>query len=152
MRTSKHTQLLLLTLILLLGAAGRIVNIDLRSLWVDEGYAWYHANSPDLVLSLGTEFIDNRDAAQTPADAGDEQRKQDCELKASHRLVRGLRQDYPQLRLCFTGDSLFGCGEGFQIAREAGALVGTGRNSLRTPDGASGLRSNMSCVGGPPCR
>lgn len=52
MANSKQRQLLVLTLILLLGAAGRIVNIDLRSLWVDEGYAWYHANSPDLALSL----------------------------------------------------------------------------------------------------
>ena len=33
-----------------------------------------------------------------------------------------------------------------------GALVAIGLNSLRMPSGASGFRSNMSCVGGPPCR
>src|SRR5580704_9958119 len=32
------------------------------------------------------------------------------------------------------------------------ALVAIGLNSPPTPSGAVGLRSNMSCVGGPPCR
>ena len=29
-----------------------------------------------------------------------------------------LRHDYPQLRLCLSGDALFGCGEGLQIAKD----------------------------------
>jgi hypothetical protein len=33
-----------------------------------------------------------------------------------------------------------------------GALVAMGLNSPRIPTGASGLRSNMSCVAGPPCK
>ena len=40
-----------------------------------------------LVISLGTEFIDNRDLADMPAAADAEQRKQDCELKAWRRLA-----------------------------------------------------------------
>jgi hypothetical protein len=72
----------------------------------------------DTVFSLGTEFIDNRDLAGTPADAGAEQRKQDCELKALRRLAAGLRAAYPQLPLCLSGDGLHGCGEGFQIAQD----------------------------------
>ena len=72
----------------------------------------------DTVISLGTEFIDNRDLAQTPASAGSEQRKQDCELKAFRRLVAGVRHDHPQLRLCLSGDGLFACGEGFQVAKD----------------------------------
>lgn len=71
-----------------------------------------------MVLSLATEFIDNRDAAQTPATAGEEQRKQDCELKALRRLARGLRQEFPQLPICLSGDALNACGEGFAIAEE----------------------------------
>jgi hypothetical protein len=74
----------------------------------------------DLVISFATEFIDNRDAATTPA-ASAEQRKQDCELKALRRVTAQLRRDYPQLPLCFMGDALFGCGEGFQIAKDAKA-------------------------------
>jgi hypothetical protein len=74
---------------------------------------------PDgMVLSIATEFIDNRDAADTPADAGAEKRKQDCELKAMRRLAARLRQDFPQLPICVSGDSLHACGEGFQIAKD----------------------------------
>ncbi len=43
-----------------------------------------------MVLSIATEFIDNRDSADTPAGAGEERRKQDCELKALRRLVARL--------------------------------------------------------------
>jgi hypothetical protein len=74
----------------------------------------------DTVISLATEFIDNRDAADTPAAAGEERRKQDCELKALRRLAAGLRQEFPQLRLCLSGDGLFACGEGFQVAKDYG--------------------------------
>jgi hypothetical protein len=71
-----------------------------------------------MVLSLGTEFIDNRDRADSPADASAEQRKQDCELKALRRLAKKLREDFPQLPMCLSNDSLSGCGEGFQIAKD----------------------------------
>jgi hypothetical protein len=74
---------------------------------------------PDgMVLSLGTEFIDNRDLADSAADACDEQRKQDCELKALRRLAKQLRTDFPQLPICLSNDSLSGCGERFQIAKD----------------------------------
>jgi hypothetical protein len=72
----------------------------------------------DTVFSIGTTFIDNRDTADTPSGADPEQRKQDCELKALRRLAGQLRQTYPQLRLCLSGDGLFACGEGFQIAQD----------------------------------
>jgi hypothetical protein len=72
----------------------------------------------DTVFSLGTAFIDNRDAADTPAAAGAEQRKQDCELKALRRLAAQVRADFPQVRLCLSGDGLFACGEGFQVAKD----------------------------------
>jgi hypothetical protein len=75
----------------------------------------------DTVFSIGTAFIDNRDAADTPPGAGAEQRKQDCELKALPRVAAQVRRDFPQLRICFSGDGLFACGEGFQVAKEHGA-------------------------------
>jgi hypothetical protein len=71
-----------------------------------------------MVLSIATEFIDNRDAADLPASAGAEQRKQDCELKALRRLARRLRQEHPQLPICLCGDSLNACGASFQIAKD----------------------------------
>jgi hypothetical protein len=71
-----------------------------------------------MVLSIATEFIDNRDLADCPKDAGQEKRKQDCELKALRRLAARLRQEFPQLPICISGDGLYACGEVFQIAKE----------------------------------
>ncbi|MBI3412057.1 MAG: hypothetical protein HY040_27315 [Planctomycetes bacterium] len=68
-----------------------------------------------LVVSLGTVFIDQSDTADTPADADAERRKQDCELKAFNRLDAQLRTTFPQLSICYSGDSLFGCGRGLAM-------------------------------------
>jgi hypothetical protein len=73
-----------------------------------------------LVISLGTVFIDNSDAADTPADSSAEQRKQDCELKAFNRLDAQLTRHFPHLPICYSGDSLFACGRSIQLARDAG--------------------------------
>lgn len=70
------------------------------------------------VLSLATEFIDNQTVADLPADAGEQKRKQDCELKAARRLLAGVRQEFPQLRLCLSLDALYACGTTFQLAQE----------------------------------
>ena len=71
-----------------------------------------------LVVSLGTVFIDQSDAADTPADADAERRKQDCELKAFNRLDAQLRVTYPHLALCYSGDSLFACGRGLALGHD----------------------------------
>ncbi|MGH7880065.1 MAG: hypothetical protein ACREQD_11300, partial [Candidatus Binataceae bacterium] len=69
----------------------------------------------DLTLSIASEFIENSDRNQAlNADA----RKQDCELKAASRLLPALRRDFPQLRLCLAGDSLYACGRMFQLAQD----------------------------------
>jgi hypothetical protein len=70
------------------------------------------------VVSIATEFIDNRDVPNAPAGASPERVKQDCELKALRRLLAGLRAEFPQLRLCLGGDGLYACGEGFQVAKD----------------------------------
>lgn len=69
----------------------------------------------DLTLSIATEFIDNSDV--NAALNGDD-RKQDCELKALSRLLPALRRDFPQLRLCLAGDSLYACGRTLQLAKD----------------------------------
>lgn len=71
------------------------------------------------VFSIATEFIDNRDAAATPAGASAERRKQDCELKALPRLLAKVRAAFPQLRICLNGDAQFACGAGLQAAKDA---------------------------------
>ncbi len=68
-----------------------------------------------LALSLASEFIENP-PGRTPAD--DQEKKQDCELKAFDRLARSLKVACPQLRLCLTCDSLYGCGRFFAVCQQ----------------------------------
>jgi hypothetical protein len=85
-----------------------------------------------VVLSLGSEFIENADAETAPgADA--EQRKQDCELKALHRLLPRIKKDYPQLPFVLSLDSLYGCGPVFALAEQFGWDVVVTFKEGRTP-------------------
>jgi hypothetical protein len=68
-----------------------------------------------LALSMASEFIENSD---TNAALSGEAQKQDCELKALSRLLPQLRGDFPQTRLCLSGDSLYACGRTLQLAKE----------------------------------
>ena len=70
------------------------------------------------VVSIATEFIDNRDASGAAAGTSQEHIKQDCELKALRRLLAHLRAEFPQMRICLSGDGLYACGEGFQVAKD----------------------------------
>lgn len=56
----------------------------------------------DMVISIGSEFIENE---------SEDVAKQDCELKAAYRLCEKLKKIYPRLPICIIGDGLF-CGEG----------------------------------------
>jgi hypothetical protein len=69
----------------------------------------------NMVLSMATEFIENSDDNAT---LGADERKQDCELKALSRLLPALRREYPQLRLCLSGDALYACGRTLQLAKD----------------------------------
>jgi hypothetical protein len=68
--------------------------------------------SNGLALSLASEFIENP-PGRTPADY--QEQKQDCELKAFDRLAAHLKASFPQLRLCLSFDSLYGCGRAFAV-------------------------------------
>ena len=72
-----------------------------------------------VVVSLGSEFIDNADAADARG-KGAEQIKQDCELKAARRLLPRIKKDYPQLRFVLAVDNLYACGALFALAEELG--------------------------------
>jgi hypothetical protein len=70
------------------------------------------------VLSLGSEFIDNHDQAESAQQLNEDKRKQDCELKAARRLLEGVRQKFPQLKLCLSLDALYACGAAFQLGKD----------------------------------
>jgi hypothetical protein len=70
-----------------------------------------------VVVSLGSEFIENADAAAARG-RGAEEVKQDCELKALQRLLPRIKRDPPQLRFVLALDSLYGCGPVFALAQQ----------------------------------
>jgi hypothetical protein len=70
------------------------------------------------VISIATEFIDNRGTASVPAGASQERLKQDCELTALRRPLARMRAEYPRVRICLNNDGLYACGEGFQAAKD----------------------------------
>jgi hypothetical protein len=78
--------------------------------------AYYHhvleakvVTAGGLAISIGSEFIENRDPHAT---------QQDCELKAFYRLAGRLKKDFPQLRLCLLLDGLYARGPVLQICRD----------------------------------
>jgi len=72
-----------------------------------------------VVLSLGSEFIDNADAAASAGRPAEEV-KQDCELKAMQRLLPRLKREYPQLRFMLSLDNLYACGTTFALLEQLG--------------------------------
>jgi hypothetical protein len=72
-------------------------------------------SSTGLALSLASEFIENP-PGRSPTDY--QEQKQDCELKAFDRLAATLKTAFPQLRLCLSFDSLYGCGRAFAVCKK----------------------------------
>ena len=71
-----------------------------------------------LAFSIGSEFIENPMPEGGATDAEYEKLKQDCELKAFGRLAPQLKKDFPQLRICIAGDSLYACGPVIQTCED----------------------------------
>ena len=72
-----------------------------------------------VVVSLGSEFIENADAGAAGG-KGAEEVKQDCELKALARLLPRIKREHPQLPFVLALDGLYACGPAFALARELG--------------------------------
>jgi len=63
----------------------------------------------DMVLSIGSEFIENESENIS---------KQDCELKAFHRLAKKVKENFKRLPICILGDSLYACESVFKKCDE----------------------------------
>jgi hypothetical protein len=70
-----------------------------------------------VVVSLGSEFIENADAGDARGRDANEV-KQDCELKALSRLLPRIKKTYPQLPFVLSLDGLYACGPVFALAQE----------------------------------
>lgn len=64
-----------------------------------------------LVISLGTEFIENEN---------EDVSKQDCEINAAKRLMSRLKEEYPRLPICIQGDALYAAESVMSISRANG--------------------------------
>ena len=65
--------------------------------------------SENIVISLGTEFIENEK---------EDVSKQDCETNAAKRLLRRIKKEYPRLPICVQGDALYATEPMMRLCRE----------------------------------
>lgn len=63
--------------------------------------------SDNIIISLGTEFIENEDVS-----------KQDCETNAAKRLLKRMKKEYPRLPVCVQGDALYATEPMMRLCRE----------------------------------
>ena len=65
----------------------------------------------NIILSLGTEFIENE---------SEDVEKQDCEINASKRLLNRIKEEFPKLKICILGDSLYAAESIIDICKDSG--------------------------------
>lgn len=65
--------------------------------------------SEHVVISLGTEFIENEK---------EDVSKQDCEINAAKRLLERIKKEYPRLPVCIQGDALYETEPFMKLCRE----------------------------------
>lgn len=65
--------------------------------------------SEHVVISLGTEFIENEK---------EDVSKQDCEINAAKRLLERIKKEYPRLPVCIQGDALYETEPFMRLCRE----------------------------------
>ena len=71
-----------------------------------------------LLLSIGSEFIENDGEYREAREKGEEALKQDCETKAFKRLAKKIKEKYPRLPIIMMGDSLYASEPVMQICEE----------------------------------
>ena len=65
----------------------------------------------NITISFGTEFIENE---------SEDVSKQDCEINASKRLLKRIKEEFPKLKICILGDSLYAAESIIDICRDSG--------------------------------
>ena len=84
------------------GCVYKVYNKDTEDEYTEYHYYVLEAKlvCGDYVFSFATEFVENENMSS-------EQDKQDCELKAAHRLLDKIRKAFPKLPITIGGDALF---------------------------------------------
>lgn len=72
-----------------------------------------------LIVSIASEFIENNgENAEKQKRMSEEERKQDCEIKAFKRLAKKLKKRFPRLPIILLADSLYACETAMNLCRD----------------------------------
>lgn len=74
----------------------------------------------NMVFSIGTEFIENKEDIEKMSNNNSEKAKQDCEINAFKRLAEKIKKNYPRLKIIISGDALYGKSSVLKICKENG--------------------------------
>lgn len=84
--------------------------------------------SDNIVMSLGTEFIENEK---------EDVEKQDCEINAAKRLLEKIKKDYPRLPVCIQGGCIV-CGGKHHGTLQGKVSLGVSFHAERSPSESAG--------------
>ena len=61
----------------------------------------------EMVFSIGSEFVENKEDIEKMSNKDSEKAKQDCEINAFKRLAEKIKKNYPRLNIIISGDALY---------------------------------------------
>lgn len=72
-----------------------------------------------LIVSIASEFVENNgEDAERQKGMSEEERKQDCEIKAFQRMAKKLKEKFPRLPMILLADSLYASETVMELCRE----------------------------------
>lgn len=74
----------------------------------------------NMVFSIGSEFVENKEDIEKMNSDKNEKSKQDCEINAFKRLVKKIKSNYPRLPIVISGDALYANTSVLEICKEYG--------------------------------
>lgn len=74
----------------------------------------------NMVFSIGSEFVENKEDIERMNSDKNEKSKQDCEINAFKRLVKKIKSNYPRLAIIISGDALYANSSILEICKEYG--------------------------------
>ena len=74
----------------------------------------------DMVFSIGSEFVENKEDIEKMSNEKSEKAKQDCEINAFKRLVEKIKKNFSKLNIVISGDALYAKSTVIEICKEYG--------------------------------
>lgn len=74
----------------------------------------------NMVFSIGTEFVENKEEIEKMSNSKSEKTKQDCEIEAFKRLAKKIKKNFPKLKIIISGDALYAKSSVLKVCEENG--------------------------------